>query len=216
MEKTKIAIGCGNRFYGKDWIHNDIVQSKHIDCIGYAHSLPIESNSMELVYASHVLEYYDWEAAEAIVLPEWKRILKPGGMLRISVPDFNALVKWYMKQRKKEVDDIDGALKEIIGPLFGRMRGEEGLIYHKTTYDYPTLKNMLNRIGFNNIKTWSWLQKDVEHGNVDDHSQAYFPKIPLNYPNKKELDIIVEGIVVEAIKDIDFVKEKLDSIWHLS
>lgn len=34
--------------------------------------------------------------------------------------------------------------------------------------------------------------------------------------NKKELDIIVEGIVVEAIKDIDFVKEKLDSIWHLS
>lgn len=191
--KTKIAIGCGSRNYGEDWIHNDIVPHDHIDCIGYAHSLPIASNSLDLVYASHVLEYYDWEAAKSIVLPEWKRILKPGGILRIAVPDFETLVELYINKDEK--------LKDIIGPLFGRMRGEDGLIYHKTTYDYNTLTNILKEVGFKNIDYWNWW--NVDHGIIDDHSQAYLPKISLDDPDKKFKDLddgILISLNVECVK----------------
>lgn len=190
--KNKIAIGCGTRRYGKEWVHNDIVYSDGIDCIGYAHNLPVASESMDLVYASHVLEYYDWEAARSIVLPEWKRILKPGGTLRIAVPDFDKLIKHYS-------DNL--FLSDIIGPLFGRMRGEDGLIYHKSAYNSPTLGEMLVNVGFKRVKHWNWWE--VEHGKVDDHSQAYLPKIPLDDPEKKYKDLedgLLISLNVEGVK----------------
>ena len=196
--KNKLAVGCGTRRYGPEWIHNDIVYSDGIDCIGYAHNLPIASESLDLVYASHVLEYYDWQAAEAIVLPEWKRILKPGGILRIAVPDFNALVEAYIHEYKN-LEHIE--LKDIIGPLFGRMRGEEGNIYHKATYDSRTLAKMLYDCGFRNITHWDWRQ--TEHARVDDHSQAYLPKISLEDPDKKFKDLedgLLISLNVECVK----------------
>lgn len=187
--KNKIAVGCGTCRYGLEWVHNDIVYTDGIDCIGYAHNLPVASESMDLVYASHVLEYYDWPSARAIVLPEWKRILKPGGILRIAVPDFSELVSWYLHDYKPGTS----LLTDIIGPLFGKMGGEEGVIYHKSTYDYETLSEMLEKCGFNTIKLWDW--QKTEHSHIDDHSQAYLPKIPLDDPNKKEKDL-KDGVLI--------------------
>jgi SAM-dependent methyltransferase len=51
---------------------------------GHATALPFESNSLNFVYSSHLLEdYLDWEP----VLKEWVRVLQPGGKLIILVPD---------------------------------------------------------------------------------------------------------------------------------
>lgn len=47
------------------------------------------------------------------------------------------------------------------------------IIYHKTTYDYISLKNVLEKNNFKNIKLWEW--KNTEHSNIDDYSQAYLP-----------------------------------------
>ena len=182
--KTKIAIGCGTRRYGPEWIHNDIIHTDNIDCIGYAHALPVASESIDLVYASHILSYYDWQAAKALVLPEWKRILKPGGTLRIAVPNFDKLVRYYYGL---DFPPEESFLSDIIGPLFGKMGGEEGLIYHKTTYDLETLAKMLVECGFGDIKEWDWTK--TEHAHIDDHSQAYLPKIPLTDPDKKAKDL---------------------------
>ena len=191
--KTKIAIGCGTRFYGDDWLHNDIVEHSHVDHIGPAHMLPqIESNSMDLVYASHVLEYYSWEEAKSLVLPEWKRILKPGGTLRIAVPNFYILTKWY--QMKYD-------LGAIIGPLFGQMLGDTDYIFHKCTYDSYTLGELLGDVGFKNIDFWDW--QETEHAQVDDHSQAYLPKVSLDDPEKKFKDVAFGTLIslnMECIK----------------
>lgn len=45
-----------------------------------------EDDSVEEVYASHVLEHLTWDDGLA-ALTEWRRVLKPGGMLTIAVPD---------------------------------------------------------------------------------------------------------------------------------
>lgn len=39
-----------------------------------------------LLYASHVLEHIPWYKTEE-VLREWVRVLKPGGVLEVWVPD---------------------------------------------------------------------------------------------------------------------------------
>ena len=97
------------------------------------------------------------------------------------------------------LDDI--TLKDIIGPLYGRMRGEDGLIYHKAIYDHRTLTKMLDEIGFKNIDFWNWWE--VEHCHIDDHSQAYLPKIPLDDPEKKYKDLedgLLISLNVECVK----------------
>ena len=47
------------------------------------------------------------------------------------------------------------------------------IIYHKTVYNYNSLKTLLLECGFRKIDHYDW--KNTEHGNSDDHSQAYFP-----------------------------------------
>lgn len=51
---------------------------------GHGEELPVESDSLDFVYSSHLLEDYpDWEP----VLIEWVRVLKPGGHLVVLIPD---------------------------------------------------------------------------------------------------------------------------------
>ena len=46
-------------------------------------------------------------------------------------------------------------------------------IYHKTTYDFNSLENLLIDLGLKEIKKYDW--EDTEHSKFDDHSQAYIP-----------------------------------------
>lgn len=51
---------------------------------GHAEKLPVDSDSLDAVASSHLLEdYEDWEP----VLREWVRVIKPGGKLIVLIPD---------------------------------------------------------------------------------------------------------------------------------
>jgi len=52
-----------------------------------ARKLPYEDGSVDEVYASHLLEHFDYDNEVDAVLKEWARVLRPGGLMRISVPD---------------------------------------------------------------------------------------------------------------------------------
>ena len=179
----KINIGCGWRNFGDDWIHIDGGDYSHLDSKNIF-NLPYEDNSVDLIYASHVLEYFDINEVKPI-LHEWKRVLKPYGIIRIAVPDFEAMNLLYYNGRIK--------LKDIIGPLYGRMKMGDEMIYHKTVYDYELLHNLLDELLFNNISRYNWKHYE-EHKQNDDHSQAYLdpkgdkdngPLISLNIEARK-------------------------------
>ena len=160
----KLHLGCGKRFL-PGFVHVDIADFSHIDHRALAERLPFIANeSAALIYSSHMLEY--WDRVEVMaVLQEWRRVLKPGGTLRLAVPDFDKLLEVYAKT---------GDLNRILGPLFGRMDvGLEKPIYHKTTYTFDTMKSLLESAGFADVRRYDW-RKVLPEG-FDDHSQAYFP-----------------------------------------
>ena len=166
----KINLGCGKN-YIPGFVHVDLDDYPHIDNRSDVRDLSFFSdNSADLIYSSHTLEYFDrYEVID--VLKEWYRVLKPKGILRIAVPDFEAIVKVYQKYK-----DLD--YQGILGPLYGRWpyksTGEEvGIIYHKTTYDFKSLKKVLKQAGFINIKRYNW--RDTIHKDYDDFSQSYIP-----------------------------------------
>jgi ubiquinone/menaquinone biosynthesis C-methylase UbiE len=160
---VKINLGCGWRDFGKDWIHIDGGDYPHLNSKDII-NLPFEDNSVDLIYVSHVLEYFD--RTEVInIINKWKSKLKPKGILRLAVPDFKNITKLYQENKIP--------LDSFLGPLYGKMEMDGNTIYHKTTYDFDSLKLVLNKCGFTNIDYYDWGQ--TEHSNFDDHSQAYIP-----------------------------------------
>src|SRR5262245_37980807 len=55
-------------------------------------------NYADLVYNNHQVAYHDRFQVQDI-LREWLRILKPGGILRLTTPDFEKVVEVYLRNR---------------------------------------------------------------------------------------------------------------------
>ena len=160
---VKLNLGCGKRDFGSDWIHIDGADYPHIDSQNIE-SLDYRDKSVDLIYASHVIEYFDRREVLP-VLKEWKRVLRIDGVLRIAVPDFYQMAKLYL------VDSYN--LEKFLGPLYGKMVMLKKTIYHKTVYDFNDLKELLEEVGFRNVKKYDW--RETDHSEFDDHSQAYIP-----------------------------------------
>lgn len=152
---VKLHLGCGRRNFGKGWDHIDKADFPHIKS-NDVKVLPYEDKSVDIIYACHLIAYFDRDEIIPI-LKEWKRVLRPGGTLRLSTPDFSILRNVY-----KEYSDIG----QILGPLFGKMDG----VYHKTVYDHFSLFELLLSIGFKEIKKYNRWRTD--HARFDDHSAA--------------------------------------------
>jgi predicted SAM-dependent methyltransferase len=162
-----LNLGCWHRHI-PGWVHVDLCDMPHIDHKSGIDQLPMFADeAVDLIYSSHSFEYFDRAQAPA-VLSEWHRVLKPGGTLRLAVPDFEALVKVY---------EMTGETARVVGPLYGRMEIEtpDGptILYHKTTYDFASLSMLLRENGFSQVRRYDW--RDTIHKDHDDHSQAYFP-----------------------------------------
>jgi len=161
MSLIKLHLGCGSR-YIPGFVHIDVVYHDHIDYLIPIDDLIIyEDNTVDLIYNCHALEHFHRKKVLK-VLKEWHRVLKPNGVLRISVPDFSKLCEIYM-----ETKDID----LIIGPIVGR----QDYLYniHYNIFDYASLEKVLKEVGFREIAKYDW--RRTEHAHIDDYSQAYYP-----------------------------------------
>lgn len=81
--------------------------------------IPFDSNSVDAVYHSHTLEHLDRDVAE-VMLNEVLRVLKPGGVHRIVVPDFELRCRRYVEHLEacdlnaREADAHDGYVSAIL------------------------------------------------------------------------------------------------------
>jgi predicted SAM-dependent methyltransferase len=164
---VNIHLGCGKRHL-PGFVHVDLLDAPHIDYRHDVRSLPMfGEGSAELIYACHVLEYFD--RAEVLeVLREWRRVLGTGGVLRVAVPDFAALAEVYRETSN---------LALVHGPLYGAITiaGADGpcTLYHRTVYDFGTLAEVLRTAGLRDVRRYDW--RETIHKDFDDFSQAYIP-----------------------------------------
>jgi len=160
----KLHVGCGKRFI-PGFVHVDQVSFPHVDYVQDIRRLEnFKDGAAGLIYACQVIEYFDREEVIG-VLKEWIRVLAPGGILRLSVPNFQIITRLY---------SAGMPLEWFLGTLYGKISdGNVGHVYHKTTYDESSLTAVLSSVGLTHVGHWNW--RDTEHANIDDYSQAYFP-----------------------------------------
>lgn len=98
MDKPVLVnIGCG-RVWHPYWINLDHQPtSPEVRAFDIRKPLPFEDGTVDAVYASHVLEHLDFEEGTRL-LRECRRVLKPGGVVRIVVPDLEDLCRFYLQR----------------------------------------------------------------------------------------------------------------------
>lgn len=97
-----LNLGCGQKFH-KDWVNVDFYSnSEHVIAHNLLNGIPFSAVEFDVVYHSHVLEHFSKEDGKKF-LAECFRVLKPGGIIRIAVPDLEQIVKNYL-------NSLEGAL----------------------------------------------------------------------------------------------------------
>lgn len=136
-----------------------------------SHSLPLHEKSVDFIYSSHFFEHLFKDDA-ARLLKSCTRVLKPGGTIRISIPDLAYAVSLYSIGRKTEMLD-DFFFVEGKGSYLAR---------HKYMYDFDLLKLALEEAGFSNV-----IRCEFQKGNT---------------PDVQKLDVYPEvSLFVEAVRD---------------
>jgi ubiquinone/menaquinone biosynthesis C-methylase UbiE len=103
-EGRKLEIGPGaERIEGFETLN--IAPGTNVDHVADAAGrLPFDDGTFSVVYASHILEHVPWYLTEQ-TLREWVRVLKPGGLLEVWVPDGLKIARAFVEAE----DAIDGA-----------------------------------------------------------------------------------------------------------
>lgn len=140
--------------------------------------IPFPNDSIDVVYHSHFMEHLDRDIVNDF-LQEVRRVLKPGGIQRIVVPDFEKLCGAYINQLRecdekiRNCEEHDGYIDEIIGQCVMKeaistsqqrpiRRFLENLIIgdarkrgitHQWMYDRITIRCLLHENGFKNVKS---------------------------------------------------------------
>ena len=141
---------------GQFYTKNDIRFPKNVEYGDIVKGLPIEINSCKGVYCSHILEHLSLNDFR-IALKNTYKILKPGGLFRLVLPDLEHSIKQYSNNNSS-----DAAFLFMQNTLLGyeyRPKGFKAIIalwfgnsQHFWMWDYKAILSELSNAGFKNVK----------------------------------------------------------------
>jgi predicted SAM-dependent methyltransferase len=141
----RLHLGCGGE-PKENWVNIDLVGDPIQLAWNLAKGVPFEDNSVDAIFHEHLLEHIPLRSG-FILMNESFRVLKPGGILRIGVPDAGGLLDSY---------NGDGSYIEEIHPNRPtRLLAVQELFYwhrHTTMFDEETLALMFRAAGFEEPK----------------------------------------------------------------
>ncbi len=157
IEEKLIHLGCGYINH-PDFINVDLRPHLHVHHLSGVENLDFfEDNFADLIYISHCLEHISF-LKTVTVLKEWYRVLKPGGTLRISVPDFDVTVQMYLDNNRE--------MNLILSQLMGGQNYAHN--YHYACFNFESLSEALKEAGFHTIQKWQY--GSTEYTSLPDYS----------------------------------------------
>ncbi|NWF57770.1 MAG: methyltransferase domain-containing protein [Fischerella sp.] len=175
--EINLHLGCGPINHPK-FINIDGLPAPHIHYIRPINNLScFAKNSVDLIYACHCLEHFS-HADVPMVLAEWFRVLKKDGILRLSVPNFDALLDIYHAKG----NDINSIIRAVMGGQDYKYN------FHMTIFNKKSLSDLLNKSGFSKIEEWQ--PGSCELTTFDDFSNVDIEINGKSYPVSLNLQAI--------------------------
>jgi SAM-dependent methyltransferase len=141
-----------------------------------AFPLNYPDDSVSEIRCSHLLEHLSFaEVPQA--LEEWRRVLKPGGRLRIAVPD-----------ARKIIESIDDSEKWAYYLMGGQTDGND---FHKSVYDERRLAAYLHQAGLVGINRWESPNTDTAAHPMSLNLEAFKPEAHM----PESMTIKIKGVM---------------------
>jgi predicted SAM-dependent methyltransferase len=146
----RLQIGSGpNRFPG--WINADIDPRAEL-IVFLERRLPFPDRSLQRIYLEHVLEHVPYATA-LFFLKEARRVLQPGGVLRVAVPDLEDLALGYLANDWRQRFDW------VNWPEYSFLQTRAQMINvgfrwwgHAHLYDREEMERVLREAGFSSYE----------------------------------------------------------------
>jgi predicted SAM-dependent methyltransferase len=151
--EPKLHLGAGP-YAIPGWLNSDLISAEiYLDV---TRRLPFPDASFAYAFAEHLIEHVTEREAERL-LADVHRVLRPGGVLRLTTPDLAKLIAIY-EDRNPVVTQEDYA--EYLDRETGSRHAHAGQIFndymrlwgHRYIYDEPDLRARLQAAGFDAIE----------------------------------------------------------------
>jgi SAM-dependent methyltransferase len=177
-EVRRLNWGCGDTVV-RGWINSDIKEGPGILSCDVREGLPLDSDSIDYVVSIHALPEFKY--AELVgVLEELRRVLRPGGVLRLALPNLERAFDAYRRGDKDFFLVPDDEMSSIGGKLVVQVVWYG---YSKTFFVPSFVEELLLKAGF----------AEVHHVSFRE-TRSRFPKI-VDLDNRER-----ESLFVEAVK----------------
>jgi predicted SAM-dependent methyltransferase len=120
------------------------------------------------IYASHVVEHFDYKSELLATLKEWRRVMIPGGILYVSVPDLDVLARLFIDRERLSFQDRVLVMRMIFG---GHIDKND---YHLVGLNEEFLTDLLRSAGFTQMR------KVDGFGLFKDTSTLAFKGVPIS------------------------------------
>jgi predicted SAM-dependent methyltransferase len=188
----RVNVGCGFNV-ANGYINVDLVSHPKVFFWDCRKSLPFDNNSVDVIFAEHVLEHFEYPTQSSTFLRECHRCLKRGGVARIVVPDGALYLALYNSPSWEEMARIrplfaseDGYKDRWLNAVYKTKMEFINAIFrqgieHKFIYDSQTLEIHMKDCGFEEAK------RQVFGASASPHS-------PLDTEERRLESLYVEGI----------------------
>lgn len=147
-----LNLGCGSRYH-RDWINIDIAaHGPEVIQHDLSRGIPLPDSSCEVVYHSAALEHLRPSDAAAFTA-ECYRVLRPGGIVRVGVPDLERICEVYLSKLREALNgdeaaahDYDWIMLELIDQIV-REKSGGGMLPYLQQNPLPNEAFVFERIG---------------------------------------------------------------------
>lgn len=148
--QTKLHLACGRNVL-EGWANIDLTGDAQVTGWDLTERLPVESETVDFIFCEHFIEHITLEQANAL-LSDCYRILRPGGVFRLSTPNLRKLVDEYLAGRLTEWCDVGWT------PATPCQLLNEGLRLwgHQFVFDEVELPRALQKAGYPKVIPVAW------------------------------------------------------------
>lgn len=155
-----VNIGSGGKGL-PDWVNIEVIQMRDTTlCLDIRRRLPLADGSVARILAEHVVEHIDFRHDVPLVFRDWRRVLRPSGVVRIIVPDAKRYMQAYLSGNADHWLalgwDLGKMPQDIYTPvhIVNHVFHQEG--EHLFGYDFDTMEWALRKAGFAKIQRMSF------------------------------------------------------------